>query len=129
MIKPEDCWPENVCPIKDLPIEFSFKEKLVNIISVSFGENTVTNLLLEHFSSHHPLLTETAWLLRFKSYLMTKVYSSQSHFLMISELKRAETCLIISNFSSPAEVRETVGKECLLSIKMLHHILVDDVIL
>ena len=95
LTKPEDYWPANACPLKDLPIELTLKEKLANVTSVSFGGNTVIVLLLEHFSSYHPLLKATAWLLRFKSYLKTKVNNSQSYFLTTSELKHAEKCLII----------------------------------
>ena len=72
-MKPEDYWPVNVCPIKDLPIEFTFKEKLANVTSVLFGGNTATDLLVEHFSFYHSPLKATAWLLCFKPYLKTKV--------------------------------------------------------
>ena len=94
LTKPEDYWPANACPLKDLPIEFTLKEKLANVTSVSFGGNTAINLLLKHFSSYYSLLKATAWLLRFKFYLKTKVNNSQSYFLTTSELKHAEKCLI-----------------------------------
>ena len=60
LTKQEDYWPANVCPLKDLPIEFTLKEKLANVTSVSFGGNTATDLLLEHFSSYHSFLKATA---------------------------------------------------------------------
>ena len=72
LMKPEDYWPENVCSLKDLPIEFTLKEKLANVTSVWFSGNTAIDLLLEHFSSNHSFLKATAWLLHFKSYLKDK---------------------------------------------------------
>ena len=135
LTKPEDYWPENACPLKDLPIEFTLKEKLAKVTSVSFGGNTAIDLLLEHFSSYHSLLKATAWLLRFKFYLKTKVNNSQSYFLTTSELQHAEKCLIIytQHKSFPILVDKlksgkTLGKKCVPSIKKLHPILVDNVI-
>ena len=77
LTKPEDYWPVDVYPLKDQPIEFTLKEKLADVTSVSFGGNTTIDLLLEHFSSYHSLLKATAWLLRFQSYLKTKIKNSQ----------------------------------------------------
>ena len=135
LMKPEDYWPENVCPLKDLPIEFTLKEKLANVTSVWFSGNTAIDLLLEHFSSYHSLLKATAWLLHFKSYFKTKVNDSLSYFLTTSELKHAEKCLIIYTqhklfpiLVDKLKSGKTLFKECLPSIKKLHPILVDDVI-
>ena len=81
-------------------------KKTSRVYSVVQRTNTITDMLLQRYSSWYQLNKSVAWILRFKRFLMKKQLSTGD--LSVSELKEAEKAIVTyvqGNFLKPDEIK------------------------